>query len=223
MTKEYDRLIKVYQSSDNLNTEDNWDAFHDFHKGILNYPPKFKYISQELLNLENKNAKVLEIACGYGFLLKQIKTDHPDFQVEGMDFSKIVIDFINSKGLLAKKGIIPNDLKNYSNYDAVIGTEILEHLSESDRIKTLKEVYRILNKGGKAIFTVPNNVLTPKEERFHLTCFNQKTFKELLSQVFNLCGVVQRRFLVSDNPHPAGLNWGECPFLIGVCYKGYEN
>ena len=210
-------LKEVYATEGDLNTKDNWDAFHDNFKGLLNYPPKFKYISQELLTIPN--AKVLEIGCGYGLLLKQIKKDHPDYQIEGMDFSKVAVDVINSNGILAKEGTIPDDLKNYSDYDVVIGTELLEHLSEENRIKTLEEVYRILKNGGKAIFTVPDNIMPPRDEPFHLTCFTKNTFKSLLSQVFDICGVVQRDFLVSDNEPQPGKTWGEAAFLIGVCYK----
>ena len=210
-------LQEVYKGTGNLNTKENWDALHFYYQGNLNYPTKFKFISQELLTIQN--AKVLEIGCGWGHLLKQIKADHPDFSIEGMDFSKVAVDFINSQGISCKEGTIPEDLKNYSDYDIVIGTELLEHFEESDRIKIVKQVYQILKKGGKAIFTVPDNIMSPNEERFHLTCFNKDSFKSLLGEVFDFCGVVSKEFLVSDNPPPEGMLWAEAPFLIGIGYK----
>jgi SAM-dependent methyltransferase len=204
----------------NINTKENWDAYHARHGGILNYPEKFKFISRELLKTLPENAKVLEIGSGQGYLLKQIKEDHPKFQLIGMEFSKVAVDYVKSLGLPAIVGTAPEDLKDYSNYHAVIATEFLEHLDEETRLKTLKEIYRVLKKGGKAIFTVPDNILPPSEEKFHLVCFTKDTFKTFLLQVFNFTSVISRKFLVSDKPSPVkGVEWGEAPFLFGIGYK----
>jgi cyclopropane fatty-acyl-phospholipid synthase-like methyltransferase len=196
----------------NINTKENWDKYHSVHGASLNYPEKFKFISRELLTGFPNNAKILEMGCGMGFLLKQIKQDHPKFHLEGMEFSKVAVDYVNSLGLSAKEGTVPIDLKNYSGYNAIIATEFLEHLEEKNRLETLKEVYRMLKKGGKAIFTVPDNILPPSEEKFHLVCYTKETFKELLGQVFDLIGVISRKFLVSDIPSP-GVNWGRSAFF----------
>ena len=80
----------------NINTEQKWDEYHERFKGGLNYPEKFKFISRDLLNFLPKDAKVLEIACGWGYLLKQIKADHPEFRLEGNEFSGYAVDYVNS-------------------------------------------------------------------------------------------------------------------------------
>jgi cyclopropane fatty-acyl-phospholipid synthase-like methyltransferase len=204
----------------NINTKENWDKYHSVHGASLNYPEKFKFISRELLTGFPNNAKILEMGCGMGFLLKQIKQDHPKFHLEGMEFSKVAVDYVNSLGLSAKEGTVPIDLKNYSGYNAIIATEFLEHLEEKNRLETLKEVYRMLKKGGKAIFTVPDNILPPSEEKFHLVCYTKETFKTFLLQIFNFTSVISRKFLVSDKPSPVkGVEWGEAPFLFGIGYK----
>ena len=205
----------------NINTKENWDKYFTIHpvESALNYPGKFKFISRELLNRIPENAKVLELGCGWGFLLKQIKEDHPKFQIEGLDFSKITVDYINSIGISAKEGTIPADLKKYSGYNVIIATEVLEHLDDDTRLETIKEIYRMLKKNGKAIFTVPDNILPPSEEKFHMICYTKETFKAFLGQVFNFIGVTSRKFLVSDNPPPKGHLWGEAPFLFGIGYK----
>jgi len=206
----------------NINTKINWDKYFTIHpvKTALNYPDKFKFISRSLL-MGIKKGKILELGCGLGFLLRQIKEDHPDFEIEGFDFSKIAVDTVNSFGITAKEKTIPVDLimLERENYDVVIATEVLEHLEDDARLETIKEVYRILKKGGKAIFTVPDNILPPSEEKFHLTCYTEETFKEFLGQVFDFIGVSSRRFLVSNNPAPKGQMWGEAPFLFGIGYK----
>jgi cyclopropane fatty-acyl-phospholipid synthase-like methyltransferase len=208
----------------NINTEEKWDQYHAHFKGGLNYPEKFKFISQELLNFLPKDAKVLEIACGWGYLLRQIKSDHPDFRLEGNEFSGVAVDYVNSLGITVKKGIVPKDLKDYSDFDCVIATEFLEHLDDETRLTTIKEIYRILKKGGKAIFTVPDNILPPSEEPFHLICYNRDTFHKFLSSVFDFSGVTSRSFLVSDIETEQQIRghaprWGFAPFLFGIGYK----
>jgi 2-polyprenyl-3-methyl-5-hydroxy-6-metoxy-1,4-benzoquinol methylase len=210
-----------YDENGNLNTKRNWDIHHSIYQGSLNYPHKFKFISQELLKYEQ--AKIIDLGCGFGHLLKQIKKDHPNFQIEGLEFSKVAVDYVNSLGINCKEGTMPADLKNYSDYDVVIATEVLEHFNEADRIEIIKNVYGMLKIGGKAIFTVPDNIMPPGtgpgQEPFHLTCFNIDSLKLFLGTVFDFSGVISRRFLVSDNPPPAGKLWGEAPFLIGTGYK----
>jgi cyclopropane fatty-acyl-phospholipid synthase-like methyltransferase len=209
----------------NINTEEKWDEYHERFKGGLNYPEKFKFISRELLSTLPKDAKVLELACGWGYLLRQIKSDHPEFRLEGNEFSGYAVNYVNSTGIPCKKGIVPKDLKDYSDYDCVIATEFLEHLDDETRLKTIKEIYRILKKGGKAIFTVPDNILPPSEEPFHLICYTRETFQKFLMQVFDFSGVTSKEFLVSDIQtenqlrNPQAPKWGFAPFLIGIGYK----
>lgn len=202
----------------NLNTKEVWDNYYVVNKGNLNYPEKFKFISQELLKLPDCS-KVLELGCGYGYLLEQIRKDHPTFIIEGLELSEVAVNVVKEKGFVVSEGTAPRDLKKYAGYDAVIATEFLEHLEHEPRLKTLKEIYRMLNKGGKAIFTVPNNILPPTEEKLHLVCFTQSDFKNLLVPMFDFISVTSRSFVVSDKPCRPGHQWGPAPFLFGIGYK----
>jgi len=205
---------------ENINTRENWNRYHKNYKE-LNYPDKFKFISRELLNLPDCS-KVLELGCGRGLLLEQIKTDHPTFILKGMDFSSVAVEETRKRKINAEIGILPDYLKikNLKEWNAVIGTELLEHFPEDERLEVIKNVYKILLKGGKAIFTVPDNILSPFEEPSHFVCYNKKTFRDFLKQVFPIGGVISRKFLVSDIPHPnPKKKWGVCPFLFGTGYK----
>jgi len=204
----------------NINTKENWDRYHKT-KTSLNYPDKFKFISRELLNLPN-GSKILEIGCGRGLLLKQIKSDHPTFILKGIDFSEIGVEETKKLGINAEVGILPDCLKGMRNeeWHAVVGTEVLEHFPEKERLEVIKNVSNILVKGGKAIFTVPDKILPPSEEPSHFVCYGKQSFREFLMQVFPIGGVVSRSFLVSDIPHPnPKKRWGVAPFLFGTGYK----
>lgn len=204
---------------ENMNTKEIWNRYHTVHTS-LNYPEKFKFISRELLSLPD-NSKILEIGCGRGLLLEQIKLDHPTFILKGIDFSKKAIEEVRKRGIPAKVGTLPSCLKKCeTEWDAIVGTELLEHLEEDKRLETIQNIYKILAHKGKAIFSVPDNVLPHSEEALHLVCYTQKTFKDFLSMVFPVTGVVSREFLVSDIPHPdPKRQWGNCPFLFGTGYK----
>lgn len=210
----------------NINTKEYWDEVYKREKSVdetwRNYPGKFPFISQELLKNLPEKAKVLELGSGLGVLLKQIKKDHPKFDLTGIDISEVACKSVESLGIKAIQGKIPSDLKNLKKkYDCVIATELLEHLDDEDRLATIKVAKVILKTGGMAIFTVPDRILPPSEEKEHRVCYDLDTFERFLKQVFEVCKVYSKRCLVSDKPHPGGIGfkWAEAPFLFGVCFK----
>jgi SAM-dependent methyltransferase len=101
-----------------------------------------------------------------------------------------------------------------SEFDFVIMSEVLEHLSDEVLHKTLNEVSRVLRNGGRFIGTVPadenlvvNLVMCPHcGEPFHrwghIQTFNDSRLTQVLENNFNKV-TLSRRFF-GDAP---GLNW----------------
>lgn len=97
-----------------------------------------------------KNPKIIDIGCGTG---KNIEELQKLGLVFGLDNSKEALNFCKKKGL---KNLIlgraeKTDLKD-NFFDIITLLDVLEH---TDDEKTLKEMNRILKKGGLIIITVP--------------------------------------------------------------------
>jgi len=99
-------------------------------------------------------------------------------------------------------------------FDAVVTSELLEHLAESDMMATLGEIHRVLLVGGRYLGTVPARedlsaqiVICPDcGKRFHrwghVQSFNVKHLREILSQKFEVEELCERPYV----NYPS-LNW----------------
>jgi SAM-dependent methyltransferase len=101
---------------------------------------------------------ILDCACGRGFYLKMIRTVS-NCKLFGLELDEDVIEKAGNN-----VGSLPNLLLSRANiysqpyadesFDAVILSEILEHIE--DDVRGLCEVYRMLKPGGVVAITVPN-------------------------------------------------------------------
>lgn len=120
--------------------------------------------------------KVLDLACGTGFLSRFLKSRSPELDVYGIDFSYVAIDF-NLKYTGDKEHYKEGEVYKIpfpdNMFDFVIGGEILEHLEEPD--KFFKEIFRVLKQGGTMILSTPN---IKKNKQY----FSEEHVKEYLSE-----------------------------------------
>jgi SAM-dependent methyltransferase len=220
--------MKVSKQSlgENINTGEYWDKVYrsevesDFN--WRTYPGKFPFIAKELLKALPENADVLELGAGLGILLELIREEHPQFRLVGMDISPYAVQTIRNKGFDASVGKLPEWLKDIrsESCDCIIACETLEHLDDEARFNTVKESYRILKEGGYAIFTLPDDTMSPSDVKEHRIMYNKDTFEKFLHGAFKgSVEVYQKKCLVSDVPRPDGMAWGEAPFLFGICIK----
>ena len=148
-----------------------------------NYPPfrrhkvKIKELN-ELLSGDEKNLKVLDVGCGYGYLLGRLSLTSgiPLMEMHGIDFMPIelvksrykvteqnynknsktkelpeVIEFQYTQADLEREG-----LSAYSkhSFDVIFCSDVLEHLGNTELV--LREIKRCLKPGGFFICSVPN-------------------------------------------------------------------
>ena len=223
-----DKLAEKRTMGKNINTEVGyWDSVYrnevEANYNWRTYPGKFPFIAKELLKDLPENAEVLELGAGLGTLMEEIRRQHPQFKMTGMDISKYAVEHMVKKGFDAFEGTLPNWLgeQEENKVDCVIACETLEHLDDEERAKTVAGTCRVLKKSGIAIFTVPDNTMPPSEIAEHRVCYNKETFKAFLNGAFTgKVEVYSKKCLVSDVKRPDNLQWAEAPFLFGLCMKG---
>lgn len=121
--------------------------------GQKRYDNKYK----ELIKLcdINKNTKILEIGAGYGEFTRRLQKSGSFIHATDITPKVVSVSKKTFKNKKVKWSVADsNKLKFKDNlFDIVCGISILHHVETE---KTLKEVYRVLKKGGEIFFTEPN-------------------------------------------------------------------
>ena len=98
-----------------------------------------------------KTNKVLDIGCGTGLNL-QLLSEYG--KVWGMDFSALALNFCRKRGFkrLYQGSVEKIPFKN-NNFKLVTLFDVLYHKKIKDDLLVLKEIYRVLEKGGYLLLT----------------------------------------------------------------------
>ena len=110
------------------------------------------------LELKNKD-RVLDMGCGDGYFLYILSNIKLSLDLYGADFDKRAlksakINLGGKKIKLSQVNLMKKSHFDESYFDKVSMNEVVEHLPSA--ILGLKEVYRVLKKGGILCLTVPN-------------------------------------------------------------------
>lgn len=103
--------------------------------------------------------KILDVGCGDGFYLYLLSNLGPKLDLVGVDNDKGALRSAE-RNLEGKKiKLVQGDLTKKlpfktDSFDKVVMSEVVEHLS--DDIRGLREVKRVLTKGGTLVLSVPN-------------------------------------------------------------------
>ncbi|MDH7513980.1 MAG: class I SAM-dependent methyltransferase [Clostridiales bacterium] len=153
--------------------------------------------------------RLLDIGCGAGFFLKAAEL--AGWSVAGTETSEAASDYARA---VTKVKVFYGKLEEIrlapESFDAVTMLDILEHLP--DPMGTLKEVHRVLKKGGILIVNTPDYqslsrvflgkgwaVLSPVE---HLFYFNEKTLRRALEQAgFRVIGLRNLLIFIPEYTH----------------------
>ena len=120
--------------------------------------PEYKII----LDIINKNSRVLDVGCDDGTLMEFLK-QNKDVDIRGIEISKEKVQTCISKGLTVIEGNAELDLKQFPNksFDYVVLGQTLQAFINPEIV--IKELLRV---GKKAIVTIPN--FGYWKVRFHL-------------------------------------------------------
>lgn len=103
----------------------------------------------------NKQTKIIDLGCGHGKFMMEIKKRFNPDKLKGIDYSKKEIEEARRYGLDVNWGNFEEKIneKNES-YNVAYAAELIEHLYNPDLF--LAETNRILKMGGYLIISTPN-------------------------------------------------------------------
>lgn len=117
---------------------------------------RLDFITGFLQNSLPSNAKILDVGCGNGVISRHLGKF--GFNVTGIDVSDKTIDKANALNSLGNVKFFKKSAEELmatgERYDAIICSEVLEHLDNPEAL--LKVLNKTLSQNGKLIITVPN-------------------------------------------------------------------
>ena len=148
-----------------------WDGDRKFGYGGYKYiPDRWKGVAENLISdyKLNNSSKLLDVGCGKGFLLYEIKKLLPSIEVSGIDISNYGLK--NSKSEISKF-LTPGKAQEKLNFDdkyfdLVISLGTLHNLKLSELKLSLKEITRV----GKNHYVMVES-FKDESELFNLQCW----------------------------------------------------
>jgi ubiquinone/menaquinone biosynthesis C-methylase UbiE len=116
----------------------------------------FKRRLQEHARIKNGES-VLDVACGTGTLAIEIKKDHPQAKVTGIDGDRAILQRAKAKAKEAGVKIdfqrgLSNELPyDGRSFDVVVSTLFFHHLTDEAKADTAEEIRRVLRLGGRVL------------------------------------------------------------------------
>ena len=150
--EDYHEISKYYKAHQIIKRKWGWDIYDIISRNILK-------------NIDvKKQGKILDVACGYGGLTKNLSHYRRMLEFTGIDISKPMIAF-GKKHISNKKisfRVMPADRINFpdESFDYVLCKDAFHHFKNP--IKVLKEMFRVLKKGGY-IYAIDLRRDTPKK------------------------------------------------------------
>jgi len=167
------------KSSDmkNINTKAYWDKQYsaeigknEWRRNIVGFGKIRTYLG---IRATEKDT-ILDIGCGYGILLDELKT--LNCNLVGWDISEIAVRYIRHKGHTGRcLDFVKYKPAENEKYDYVITSEFLEHVEDAE--SALSKMNELTEKA--VIISVPDNCLPHKDCEEHLQCFNRGSVKSL--------------------------------------------
>jgi SAM-dependent methyltransferase len=149
---------------------DFWDGDRRYGYGGYKYDGRWEFVAKKLIEIYNlsKDAKILDVGCGKGFLLYEFKKLLTDAKVVGFDISDYAIK--NAKEEIKSNLFVHRAQDSYpfddKEFDLVVSLTTLHNLSIYELKFALKEIERV----GKNKYIVVESYQN-EEELFNLQCW----------------------------------------------------
>jgi 2-polyprenyl-3-methyl-5-hydroxy-6-metoxy-1,4-benzoquinol methylase len=125
----------------------------------------------------DRQAKVLDIGCGYGRYLKALESSGY-VDVYGIDVSEEQIAYARER--LGLRNCMCGDALEFlgdqsGTYDVILLLDVMEHLDIAYAVELCRAVHRALKPGGLFVVQVPNG-LSPMSPHLHADVTHQRAF-----------------------------------------------
>lgn len=150
--------------------KDYWDGDRRYGYGGYRYDGRWKVAAHKLIKTYHlrEEAKILDVGCGKGYLLYELKQLLPKSTVIGFDISKYAIR--NAKGQIKDSLFVGRAQDPYKfkdkEFDLVISINTLHNLTISELSVALAEIERV----GKSKYLTVESFRNEKE-LFNLQCW----------------------------------------------------
>jgi ubiquinone/menaquinone biosynthesis C-methylase UbiE len=150
--------------------KDYWDGDRRTGYGGFKYDGRWEPVARQLIDHYGlrDGAKILDVGCGKGFLLYELKKLLPNATVKGFDISRYAID--NAKEEIKKDIFMHKAQDKYpfkdKEFDLVISLNTLHNLLINDFKSAIQEIERV----GKNKFVVVEGYRN-EQELFNLQCW----------------------------------------------------
>ncbi|WP_263785005.1 class I SAM-dependent methyltransferase [Salinibacter grassmerensis] len=136
---------------------------------------------------KDKSCRVIDIGCGYGIYLKELKERGYE-KIKGVDVSSEQVEAAKKNGLKniqRKQALSFLEEEKDESVDVVLMIDIIEHMNKEKTFSVMDEVCRVLRKGGKCIIHVPNaqgifGMRVRYGDLTHERAFSPKSIRQLL-------------------------------------------
>jgi 2-polyprenyl-3-methyl-5-hydroxy-6-metoxy-1,4-benzoquinol methylase len=133
----------------------------------------------EIISLIPKNASLLDVGCGIGYLMDRARTE-ARCDVYGIDISGRAIGHILAKGMKGKVCSVPPIPYPSDTFDVVTSTQLLEHSRKP--LAIIREIFRVTRPGGTICISVPEDCCHPDEVAEHNHLFTRDELHYLTRQ-----------------------------------------
>ncbi len=163
------------------NSAEHWDRMleESWDDPSRAWPTKNALIRQ----LTSPDMKILDIACGTGSILRDLKA-HGYRHLYALEISNYAVRRLNDEGIVARTGRLPAIAFPDDTFDVVIASQVLEHIIRRDAFAW--EIRRVLKPGGRAFIFVPDNCLGPIDEPEHVIVYTRDRLAGFLGKHFRV-------------------------------------